>query len=157
MLGWNVCLSPLWIHFSDEEDSGSHDQNENIIISDNNIENHSSDECDREESSEEDECSGDDRSLENKTLGNHMALQSDITKDHCLHDQGQYDCLYTWLYFNHALWGYMCRICERYYGSKPCPSGGNWGAWSHTGVKFKKTLAKEFIIMISLRIIKLLL
>ena len=73
------------------------------IVSDNNIENHSSDECDREESSEEDECSGDYRSLENKTLGNHMALQSDITKDHCLHDQGQYDCLYTWLYFNHAL------------------------------------------------------
>ena len=51
------------------------------IISDDNIENHSSsEECDSEESSEEDESSDDDGSLENKTLGNHMALLSDINK-----------------------------------------------------------------------------
>ena len=94
---WNVCLSLLWIHFSDEKDSGSHDQNENTIASDDNIENHPSNKCDSEESSEEDESSGDDRSLENKTLGNQMALQSDIRKDHHLHDQGQYERLYIWL------------------------------------------------------------
>ena len=45
------------------------------IISDDNIENHSSsEECDSEESSEEDESSHDDGSLENKTFGNNMVL-----------------------------------------------------------------------------------
>ena len=78
------------------------DQNENTIVSDDNIENHSSDECYDEESFEEDESSGDDRSLESKTLGNHMASQSNINKDHCLHDQDQYKSLYIWLYFNNA-------------------------------------------------------
>ena len=90
-----------------------------------------------EESSEEDESSGDDRSLENKTLGNRMASQPDISKDHRLHDQGQYERLYTWLYFD-VLRGYICKICKIYYGSKSCPSGGNRGAWSHASVKFKK-------------------
>ena len=46
-----------------------------------------------------------DRSLKSKTLGNHMTLQSDISEDNCSHDQGQYECLYNWLYFNNALWG----------------------------------------------------
>ena len=127
-MGWNVCLGLLWIHFSDEKDNGSHEQNENTIVSDDNIENHSSDECDGEVSSEEDESSGDERSLESKTLGNRMTLRSDISKDHRLHDQGQYECPYTWMYFNNALRGYMCKICEMYYSSKPCPSGGNRGA-----------------------------
>ena len=113
------------MHFSDEKDSGSHDQNENTIVSDDNIEKHSSNECDGEESSEEDESSSDDRSLENKPLENHKASQCDISKGDCLHDQGQYECLYTCLYFNNALRGYMCKICEIYCGSKPCPSGGN--------------------------------
>ena len=58
------------------------------IVSDNNIKNHSSDECGGEESFEEDESSGDDRSLENNTLGSHMTSQSDISKNHCLHGQG---------------------------------------------------------------------
>ena len=51
--------------FSNEKDSGLHDQNESTIVSDDSIENHPSNECDAEESSEEDESSGDDRSLEN--------------------------------------------------------------------------------------------
>ena len=37
----------------------------------------------------------------------------------------------------------MCKICEMYYGSKPCPSGENRGAWSHTGIKFKKNLGNR--------------
>ena len=57
-----------------------------------------------------------------------MTLRSDISKDHRLHDEGQYECPYTWIYFNNALRGYMCKICEMYYSSKPCPSGGNRGA-----------------------------
>ena len=78
-MGWNVFLILSWIHFSDEKDSGFLDQNEKTIVSHNNTEKHSSDECDGEESSEEDESAGDDESLENKTLGNHMASQSDIS------------------------------------------------------------------------------
>ena len=81
-------LASFKIQFSDEKDSGLHDQNENRIVSDNNIKNHSSDECGGEESFEEDESSGDDRSLENNTLGSHMTSQSDISKNHCLHGQG---------------------------------------------------------------------
>ena len=65
-----------------------------------------------------------------------MASQSDITKDNCLHDQDQYECLHTWLYFSNPLQEYMCMICEMYYSDNPCPSSGNGGAWSHTGVKF---------------------
>ena len=116
-MGWNVCHTLSWIHFSGKKDSGSHNQNENKILSDNNTSNHSSDKCDGEESSQEDESSCDDRSLENKTLGNHMASQSDISKDHRLRDQGQYERFYAWLYFNNALRGYMCEICEMYSGS----------------------------------------
>ena len=140
-----------------------HDQNDIIIASDNNIENHSFDKCHSKESSEEDETSGDDRCLENKTLGNHMTSQSDISKNHCIHDQGQYEHLYTWLYFNNGLRGYLCKICEMCSGSKPCPSGGNQTALSHTSEKFnkkkkkKKKQAKEFVVTRSLRIIKLLL
>ena len=136
-MGWHICLSLIWIPFSDEKDSGTHDHDENTIESDNNIENHSSDECDSEESSEEDESSGDDGSLENKTLGNHMASLSDTNKDHRLHDQGQYECLYSWLYFNNALQGYRCKVCELYYSINPRLSDGNQGASSHTDVKFK--------------------
>ena len=33
----------------------------------------------------------------------------------------------------------MCKISEMCYGSKPCPSGGNRGAWSHTDLKFRNT------------------
>ena len=72
--------------------TGSHDQSETSIVSDDNVENHSSDECESEESSEEDESSGDDWSFENKTLGNHIALSSDIKKDHCRYGQDQYEC-----------------------------------------------------------------
>ena len=86
-MGWNVCLSLLWIYFSDEKDSGSHDQNKKAIASDDNIENHCSDKCDSEEISEEDESSGDDRSLENEIFGNHMVSQSDTRKGNRYHDQ----------------------------------------------------------------------
>ena len=72
-----------------------------------------------------------------------MASQSDISKDHRLRDQGQYERFYAWLYFNNALRGYMCKICGMYYGSKPCSSGGNRGAWSHASIKFKKNPGKR--------------
>ena len=51
----------------------------------------------------------------------------------------------------------MSKICEKYYGSNPYSSNGNGVAWSHTAAKFKKTLAKEFVVLRSLRIIKFLL
>ena len=111
-------------HFRDEKDTGSHDQNENTIALENNTENHSSHECDCEESSEE-KVQVMIGLLKKKTLGNHTALQPDTGKDNRLHNQGQYECLCTWLYFNHVLRGYMCKICEMYYGSKPCSPGRN--------------------------------
>ena len=102
-MGWNICLTFSRIHFIDEKDSDSHDQNENTIASYDNIEKHSSDECNGEESSEEDESSDDDWSFGNEKLGNHMVSHSYTNKGHRLHDQGQYKHLYTWLHFNNAL------------------------------------------------------
>ena len=132
----NVCLSLSWIHFTDEKDSGSHGQDESTIVSDNIVEKYSSDEYDSQESSEEVKSSGDDGSFENETLGNHIASQSDISRDHCLHDQGQYEHHYASLHFNNPPRGYISKMCEMYYGSKTCPFGGNQGAWNHTGIKF---------------------
>lgn len=132
----NVCLSLSWIHFTDEKDSGSHDQDESTIVSDNIVEKYSSDECDSQESSEEVKSSGDDGSFENETLGNHIASQSDISRDHCLHDQDQYEHHYASLHFNNPPRGYISKMCEMYYGSKTCPFCGNQGAWNHTGIKF---------------------
>lgn len=100
------------------------------------FEKYSSDECDSQESSEEVKSSGDDGSFENETLGNHIASQSDISRDHCLHDQGQYEHHYASLHFNNPPRGYISKMCEMYYGSKTCPFGGNQGAWNHTGIKF---------------------
>ena len=44
--------------------------------------------------------------------------------------------MYTWLYYNQSERGYMCKVCEVYYGNSPHSSGSNRGAWSHVGVKF---------------------
>ena len=49
-----------------------------------------------------------------RCLKNHMVLQSDISKDHGFHDQGQYERLYTSQYFDNALQGYIHKICEMY-------------------------------------------
>ena len=48
----------------------------------------------------------------------------------------RYESLYSWLCYKQSEKGYMCKICDIYYGASPCPSGGIRGAWSHKAVTF---------------------
>ena len=66
-----------------------------------------------------------------------------IKKDHRLYDQARYESLYSWLYYKQSAKGYMCKICDVYYGVSPCPSGGNRGAWSHKAVTFHDNAGKK--------------
>ena len=51
--------------------------------------------------------------------------------------------MYTWLYYNQSERGYMCKVCEVYYGNSPHSCGSNRGAWSQTSVKFIDNLRKK--------------
>ena len=66
-----------------------------------------------------------------------------IKDDHRIYDQARYENLYPWLYYKHSSNGYMCKICDVYYGSSPCPSGGNRCAWSHNAVVFHDNAGKK--------------
>lgn len=63
--------------------------------------------------------------------------------DHRLYDQSKYENIYPWLYYNQAIHGYMCKICDVYYATTACPSGGDRGAWSHKGVHFNENAGKK--------------
>lgn len=112
------------------------DENENIC----NIGECSREEISEEEESSEDESSEEDYSEEENT---ETPQEAGLKKDHRIHDQTQYERLYSWLYFNSNLRGYMCKVCEMIYGCEPCPSGRNRGAWSHNAVKFKDNPGKK--------------
>ena len=45
-----------------------------------------------------------------------------IKDDHRIYDQSWYENMYSWLYYSQPLHGYMCKICEVYYGSSQCPT-----------------------------------
>ena len=53
----------------------------------------------------------------------------EIMDDHRLYDSAKYEKLYHWLYYSNMKCGYMCKICDIYYGSGRCR-----GAWSHKAV-----------------------
>ena len=66
-----------------------------------------------------------------------------IKDDHRIYDQSRYENMYSWLYYSQSLHGYMCKICEIYYGSSPCPTNSNRGAWSHKPVTFHDNAGKK--------------
>ena len=64
-----------------------------------------------------------------------------IKDDHRIYDQSPYENMYSWLYY--IIHGYMCKICEIYYGSSPCPTNSNRGAWSHKPVTLHDNAGKK--------------
>ena len=68
---------------------------------------------------------------------------NDIESDHQFYDQSRYEKMHTWLYYNQSERGYMCKVCEVYYGNSPYSSGSNRGAWSHIGMKFNDNPGKK--------------
>ena len=72
-----------------------------------------------------------------------FAKEKDIASDHRLYDQSKYERVYTWLYYNHTLNGYMCKVCDIFYTGTECPTGGDRGAWSHVAVKFHDNAGKK--------------
>ena len=45
--------------------------------------------------------------------------------------------------YSQSLHGYMCKICEIYYSSSPCPTNLNRGAWSLTPVTLHDNAGKK--------------
>ena len=100
---------------------------------------------DDDDSSEHESSSSDDEIMESEpmTVNTGYASTTLIQADHRIYDQSRYENLYSWLYFSQAMHGYMCKICEVFYGPLTCPSGGNRGAWSHVAVNFKDNAGKK--------------
>ena len=48
-----------------------------------------------------------------------------------------------WLYYSQVAYGYMCKICEVFYGKSPVPTGRGRGAWSHNVVIFHGNAGKK--------------
>ena len=71
-----------------------------------------------------------------------------IKDDHRIYDQSPYENIYSWFYYSQSLHDYMCKICEIYYGSSPCPANSNRGAWSHKPVTLHDMLVKSYSAMI---------
>ena len=66
-----------------------------------------------------------------------------IKDDHRIYDQSRYENMYSWLYYSQSLHGYMCEICEIYYGSSTRPTNSNRGDWSHKPVTFHNNAGKK--------------
>ena len=66
-----------------------------------------------------------------------FANSEEIKRDHRLFDERRYKKEYVWLYYNFSKNGYLCKVCEVFYGSSSEKPGGSRGAWSHRAVHFK--------------------
>ena len=72
-----------------------------------------------------------------------FANEKEIKQDHRLFDEQCYEKEYTRLYYNCNKGGYMCKVCEVFYGQSNAKAGGNRGTWSHVEVRFKDNPAKK--------------
>ena len=52
----------------------------------------------------------------------------EIKQDHSLFDERRYEKEYAWLYYNFSKNGYLCKVCEVFYGSSSEKPGGSRGA-----------------------------
>ena len=66
-----------------------------------------------------------------------FANSEEIKRDHHLFDERRYEKEYAWLYYNFSKNGYLCKVCEVFYGSSSEKPGESRGAWSHRAVYFK--------------------
>ena len=68
----------------------------------------------------------------------------EIKRDYLLFNERQYEKEYAWLYYNlSSRYGYLCKVCEVFYGSSSAKTGGSKGAWSHRAVHFKDNPGKK--------------
>ena len=51
--------------------------------------------------------------------------------------------MYDWIYCSQVAHGYMCKICEVFYGKSPVQLGKGRGAWSHNTVIFHRNAGKK--------------
>ena len=51
--------------------------------------------------------------------------------------------MYDWLYYSQVAHGYMCKICEVFYGKSPVSTGRGRGTWSHAAVIFHGNAGKK--------------
>ena len=51
--------------------------------------------------------------------------------------------MYDWIYYSQVAHGYMCKICEVFYGKSPVPTGRERGAWIHNAVIFHGNAGKK--------------
>ena len=51
--------------------------------------------------------------------------------------------MYDWLYYSQVAHGYMCKICEVFYGKLPVSTGRGRGTWSHDAVIFHGNAGKK--------------
>ena len=81
-----------------------------------------------------------DQEQNSEDEGLRFANRREIASDHRFY---RYEALYSWLYYNHSLNGYMCKLCEVFYAGMSCSTGSHRGAWSHKGVNFKDNAGKK--------------
>ena len=72
-----------------------------------------------------------------------FASKDNIQDDRCLYDQSRYKKMYDWLYYSQVAPGYICKICEVFYGKSPVPIGRGRGACSHNAVIFHGNAGKK--------------
>ena len=51
--------------------------------------------------------------------------------------------MYNWVYYSQVAHGYMCKICEVFYGKLPVSTGRGRGTWSHDAVIFHGNAGKK--------------
>ena len=96
--------------------------------------------------SEADLLTDDEIDVLNENINNlqlRFANNEEMKWDHCLFDEKRYEKEYAWLYYNFSNNGYLCKVCEVFYGSSSEKPGGSRGAWSHRAVHFKDNPGKK--------------
>ena len=72
-----------------------------------------------------------------------LACKEDIQDDYCICNQSGYKKMYDWLYYIQVAHGYMCKICEVFYGKSTVTTGRGRDAWSHNAVMFHGNAGKS--------------
>ena len=72
-----------------------------------------------------------------------FANNEEIKQNHRLFDERRYEKEYVWLYYNFSKNGYLCKVCEVFYGNSSVKPGGSRGAWPHRQFILKITLARN--------------
>ena len=67
------------------------------------------------ENESESSSSDKDQEQNSEDEGLRFANRREIASDHRFYDQTRYEALYSWLYYNHSLNGYMCISYVKYF------------------------------------------